>query len=136
MNNLAAAYDEVKQFDKAEMLHREELPLLKQKSGGDSPAYAGALAALGLNLLRQKKWTEAEPQLRECLVIREKQQPDVWTTFNTKSMLGEALLGQKKYADAEPLLLAGYEGLKQRQKMLPETNQDPSRRSPRAAGAT
>jgi hypothetical protein len=28
-------------------------------------------------------------------------------------------LGQKKYADAEPLLLAGYEGLKAREKTIP-----------------
>ena len=28
-------------------------------------------------------------------------------------------MGQKKYADAEPLLLAGYEGLKQREKTIP-----------------
>ncbi len=34
-------------------------------------------------------------------------------------MLGGALLGQKKYADAEPLLLAGYEGMKQREKTIP-----------------
>jgi eukaryotic-like serine/threonine-protein kinase len=57
--------------------------------------------------------------LRECLAIREKTQPDVWSTFNTKSMLGEALLGQKKYADAEPLLLAGYEGIKKREAKIP-----------------
>ena len=38
---------------------------------------------------------------------------------NTKSQLGGALLGQKKYADAEPLLLAGYEGMKQREKTIP-----------------
>ncbi len=31
-----------------------------------------------------------------------------------------ALLGQKRYADAEPLLLAGYEGMRQREKMIPE----------------
>ncbi len=30
------------------------------------------------------------------------------------------LLGQKKYAEAEPLLLAGYEGTKQREKTIPE----------------
>jgi hypothetical protein len=119
MNNLAGAYDEVKQFDKAELLFRERLPLVQQKSGGDSPAYAGALALLGLNLLHQKKWTDAEPLLRECLAIREKTQPDVWSTFNTKSLLGGALLGQKKYADAEPLLLAGYEGMKQREAKIP-----------------
>ena len=51
--------------------------------------------------------------------IREKTQPDAWTTFNTQSMLGGALLGQKKYADAEPLLLAGYEGMKQREETIP-----------------
>jgi hypothetical protein len=43
-----------------------------------------------------------------------KEGTDAWTTVNTKSLLGGALLGQKKYADAEPLLLAGYEGMKQR----------------------
>src|SRR5580704_10689867 len=67
----------------------------------NSAAYAGELAALGLNLLRQEKGTEAEPLLRECLTIRDKIEPDDWRTFNTKSMLGAALLGQKKYADAE-----------------------------------
>ncbi len=29
------------------------------------------------------------------------------------------MLGQKKSADAEPLLLAGYEGMKQREKTMP-----------------
>ncbi len=44
--------------------------------------------------------------------------PEAWTTFNTKSLLGGALAGQKTYADAEPLLLAGYEGMKQREKTI------------------
>ncbi len=86
----------------------------------DSPELGGVLAQLGLALLQQKKWTESEPLLRECLAIREKTQPEVWSTFNTQSMLGGALLGQKKYADAEPLLLAGYVGMKQREKTIPE----------------
>ena len=38
-------------------------------------------------------------------------------------MLGGALLGQKKYADAEPLLLAGYEGLKEREGKIPANSQ-------------
>jgi hypothetical protein len=92
---------------------------VQQKSGGDSPAYAGALATLGLNLMHQKEWTDAEPLLRESLAILEKKEPDVWSTFNTKSLLGGALLGQKKYADAEPLLLAGYKGMNQRETMIP-----------------
>jgi hypothetical protein len=119
MNNLAGGYEAVKHYDQAERLHRERLPFVKQKSGGESPAYADALASFGGNLLDQEKWVEAEPLLRECLSIREKKLPEDWRTFNSKSLLGGALLGQKKYTDAEPLLLKGYEGMKAREKTIP-----------------
>jgi hypothetical protein len=46
--------------------------------------------------------------------------PVAWTAFNTKSLLGGTPLGQEKYADAEPLFLACYEGMKQREKTIPE----------------
>src|SRR5262249_42490967 len=58
-------------------------------------------------------------KLRECLAIRQRIQPDDWTTFDTRSLLGEALLGQKKYAEAEPLLLEGNEGMKKREAQIP-----------------
>ena len=86
----------------------------------DSPELAGQLAMFSVTLLTIKAWDEAEPLIREALTIREKVEPDDWRTFNTKSMLGGALLGQKKYAESEPLLLAGYEGLKQRETTIPE----------------
>jgi choice-of-anchor C domain-containing protein len=41
--------------------------------------------------------------------------------FGIKSLLGGALLGRKKYADAEPLLLAGYEGMREREDTIPPT---------------
>ncbi len=63
---------------------------------------------------------DAEPTLRKCLEIRLRDEPGLWTTFHTKSLLGGSLLGQKKYAAAEPLLLAGYEGMKQREDQLPK----------------
>ena len=91
----------------------------------DSPQLGVLLAQGGLVLLGQKKWSDAEPLLRECLAIRAKTQPDGWLTFNTQSMLGGALLGQKKYAEAEPLLLKGYKGMKQREKTIPPPAQDP-----------
>jgi hypothetical protein len=46
-------------------------------------------------------------------------EPEDWRTFNTKSLLGGAMLGQKIYPEAEPLLLAGYEGMKQREDKIP-----------------
>jgi hypothetical protein len=77
------------------------------------------LAQLGVSLSKQRKWAEAETILRECLTIREKAQPDQWSTFTTRSMLGGSLLGQQKFADAEPLILAGYEGMKAREVTIP-----------------
>jgi len=96
----------------------QQLPEARKSLPKDSPQLAGLLAQIGMGLLEEKKWVEAEPLIRKCLAIREKTQPDVWSMFNTQSMLGGALLGQKKYADAEPL--AGYEGMKQREKTIPE----------------
>jgi hypothetical protein len=98
---------------------QEQLPEARQALPKDSPPRAGLLAPIGLELQTQNNGSEAEPHRRECLAIHGKTQPDVWSSFNTKSLLGGALLGQKKYADAEPLLLAGYEGLKQREKTIP-----------------
>ena len=81
----------------------------------ESPSHASALAINGSVLLSQNKPVEAELKLRKCLAIRQKLQPDHWTTFEAKSLLGEALLAQKKYAEAEPLLLSGYQDMKKRQ---------------------
>ena len=114
--SIVIAFEEIGQHARAEPLRRAEVEIARKPNGW---AVSGALAELGLNLLQQNKYAEVEPLLRECLEIRVKLQSDVWFTFNTKSMLGGALLGQKKYADAEPLLLAGYEGMKQREKTIP-----------------
>ncbi len=90
-----------------------------EKGGDGGTSVASALEHFGQQQLSQHNYSDAEPPLRDCLKIRQAKQPDVWTTFNTQSLLGEALLGQKKYTDAEPLLLKGYEGMKQREKTIP-----------------
>jgi DNA-binding SARP family transcriptional activator len=118
VTNTITAYEEARQYKQAEAWQRRWLAVVKDKAGPQSPAYAGELAGLGLLLLKQEKWTDAEAALKHCLVLRQKTQPQAWTTFNTMSMLGGALLGQKKYA-AEPLMLKGYEGMKQREKTIP-----------------
>ncbi|HWG44506.1 MAG TPA: serine/threonine-protein kinase [Gemmataceae bacterium] len=109
-NKLAIAYRLARRPDEAGRLFNHDY---------DSPARASALAVDGSVLLSQKKPTEAELKLRECLAIRQKVQPNDWTTFNAKSLLGEALLDQKKYVDAEPLLLSGYKGMKQHEDKIP-----------------
>jgi hypothetical protein len=116
---LAIRYEAAGQLDKAERLYRESSARARKEFGAEHLRTASALAMLGLNLLKQRKWAEAEPIIRECLEIRTKKDPNTWSTFNTKSMLGAVFLGQKKYPEAEPLLLAGYEGLKAQKAKIP-----------------
>lgn len=116
---LAKAYEGQRQFVKAESLLRENLQSRQRVYVPDWPETMEAMARLGVNLIEQGKFTEAEPLLRECLAIREKTEPDAWTTFNTQSLLGAALLGQKKFTEAEPLLRKGYESMKAREKTIP-----------------
>jgi hypothetical protein len=116
---LLIAYSKAGKSAEAAALAKELLAEARKALRRESAQLAGTLAQHGLMLLQAKAFSGAEPLLRECLAIREKQQPQTWTTFNTQSLLGGALLGQKKYQGAEPLLMAGYEGMKAREKTIP-----------------
>jgi serine/threonine protein kinase/tetratricopeptide (TPR) repeat protein len=117
---LLDAYAKAGEKAKGINLCRETLDYVRRSLPNGSPKLAAPLATSGLALLRIEAFAEAEPLIRECLAIREKHDADAWTTFNTQSMLGGALLGQKKHHDAEPLLIKGYEGMKQREQMMPK----------------
>src|SRR5262249_52418140 len=112
-------YEQVKQYAQVAKAWRGMVDSARKHCPADDPRLATDLAKIGLYFLKADQPAEAEPPLRESLAIREKKEPGVWTTFNTRSMLGAALLGQKKYAAAEPLLLAGYKGMKAREKTIP-----------------
>ena len=102
MNNLARAYLAGKQLTGCRSSRRSSPAAEAVETR--HPQFAGLLGQ-GRPLGMKFGSTPAEEMLRECLAIREKKEPEAWTTFDTKSMLGGALLGQKKYAEAEPLLL-------------------------------
>jgi serine/threonine protein kinase len=112
MGRLAHFYEAHGQLDKAEALRREILGKLRKLNGEESSANKQALAFLADNLLKQHKYADAEPLLRECLALRETHKKDNLSTSSARSLLGAALLGQKKYAEAEPLLMQGYDGMK------------------------
>jgi tetratricopeptide (TPR) repeat protein len=116
---LGVAYEKAGQLTKAESLYRETLETVRQRHKEASSYSAELQYILAGSLLNQHRYAEAEPLLRECLKFREQNQPDHWATFGTKSRLGGSLLRQKKYGEAEPLLLAGYEGMKQREGKIP-----------------
>ena len=132
LDTLAAAYAEAGQFTNAVNTQKEAIALLKDEESKRDYASRlklyeanlpyrdhGLLAEMVKALLEREKFAEAEPLAREWLAIREKEMPDDWLTSNARSLLGSSLLGQKKYAEAEPLLVAGHEGMKQREAKIP-----------------
>jgi serine/threonine protein kinase len=121
MVHLARAYDVARKYSEAALLCQEALAIQRRQMPVDELALTGPLSTLGLIRLHAGRLGEAEPLLREHLAISQKKQPDNWKTFDAQSMLGGALLGQQKYAEAEPMLLAGYEGMRQRATKIPAT---------------
>jgi serine/threonine protein kinase len=119
LSELAKTYRMMNKLDTAEPLLRELVTARKKVHGVNHVETANALAEWGLNLLEQRRFAEAEAALRDCMKTRVQLEPNAWTTFDTKSMLGAVLLGQKKFADAEPLLLEGYQGMNDREKIIP-----------------
>jgi len=122
---LLEAYAAAGKFDAAIPIVKSELAKARATNPPASPQLASALSSIATYMLPLNQFAEAEPILRECVAIREKNQPNVWSTFNAQSLLGGALLGQKKYASAEPLLLAGYQGIKERQSQVPASSTRP-----------
>jgi serine/threonine protein kinase len=116
---LADSYARAGKGEKAVTVVNEILADARKQSPNQLPQLAVQLAVVASSLRQAKALPEAESLLRESLTIGEKTQPDAWTTFNAKSLLGGALMDQRKYAEAEPLLLAGYEGMKQREAKMP-----------------
>ena len=72
---------------------------------------ARSIASLGAD---HKYTSEYKDSLAKAV-----ERADDWQTYNTKSMLGGRLIGRKEFAQAEALLLAGYEGMKQREARIP-----------------
>jgi tetratricopeptide (TPR) repeat protein len=122
--DLAIAYRDAGQPAKALPLLRESFDARHANGGRGFPWTQVALGALADTSTQLGDHALAEPPLRELLAVQEKEQPAAWTTFHTKARLGVCLLGQKKYSAAEPLLLAGYEGLKQRETQVVAARKD------------
>ncbi|MFK7820096.1 MAG: tetratricopeptide repeat protein, partial [Planctomycetaceae bacterium] len=119
---LLDAYAQAGQKTDATKLAAELLQTARPQVPPDSTQLTRLLVRYGQMLLKVEAFAEAEPILRECLVIREKSLPDSWLTANSKSLVGATLLGQEKYDEAEPLLLTGYEEMQQRKATMKPAN--------------
>jgi tetratricopeptide (TPR) repeat protein len=119
MSDLALLYEKQGKYTEAESLLLKVLGVRQRVLGSKHPDTATALTLLTQIRLQQKKYAEAEPVIREALNRYDEKIPDSWRRYHSQSLLGASLAGQGKYAEAEPSLLAGYQGMLQRQATIP-----------------
>lgn len=67
----------------------------------------------------QRKFAQAEGTLQRVCSAYVDAKLDVWQRYSCDALLGESLVAQKRFSEAEPLLLAGYDGLRQRETSVP-----------------
>jgi serine/threonine protein kinase len=115
MGSLAGLYEKDQQLEKADLKYRETVAFTRGAGNTNPPTSTistwAALKSYGMFLLRQKRYGEAEENLREALQLREAQWPVNWINFDLQSLRGAAALGEGRLSDAEDLLLKGYNGI-------------------------
>jgi tetratricopeptide (TPR) repeat protein len=115
MNSLVMTYFESLDHNaEAVRLAREMLAIQRRRLASNDLRLAQALKQLAWTLIQAGRPAEAEPLVRECLIIYEQRQPNSTSTYYTRGLLGATLRRQGKYGEAEPLLRNALENLMQK----------------------
>jgi eukaryotic-like serine/threonine-protein kinase len=119
MNELARLYWDEHKYAHAEALYIKVLELQRRVLGAEQPRRLSSMTDLAALYLEQGRYTQAEALLREALNGFEKVMPNDWGRYSCQSLLGASLAAQEQYAEAERLLLSGYEGMLDREAIMP-----------------
>ncbi|HQR06378.1 MAG TPA: serine/threonine-protein kinase [Gemmatales bacterium] len=115
---LGEVYRRQSKNDDARQILEKASAGLKKSIGTEHPVIGVCKLSLGHVLYTEKKFDRAEIELRDALSIFEKQTPNHFYLYETKSLLG-ATLTRIHPIEAESLLKAGYQGLKSQVSTLP-----------------
>ena len=110
---LADALEAQNDWTDAEKWRRFVIDAATRNHPDDGTRRAGALCALGHNLLRQNRPPEAEASLSDGLSLyKDSDRSESWPRWNAQGLLAEAISADpNRYAEAEPLLLECAEQL-------------------------
>ena len=119
MKELAVLKRSQGKYADADALFASVLDARRRVLGPAHPDTLEVMTSLGEVRLEQKQYTGAEPLLREALTNYESAASDSWQRYRSQSLLGAVLSAQGRYAEAETLLIAGYQGMVQRESAVP-----------------
>ena len=125
---LGACYRDLDRVAESRRILEDALTLYEAEFGRETgpPGSALILTDLGLTLIRESRFTEAEAVLRRSLARYDHDEmKPLHLRLNPRaraaSGLGRALAGQGKFAEAEPLVLQAFQELKAREPRLAGT---------------
>lgn len=119
MNELARLYWDERKYAYAEALYIKVLELQRRVLGAEQPRRLSSMTDLAALYLEQGRYTQAEALLHQALNGFERATPNDWDRYRSQSLLGASLAAQGQYAEAERLLLSGYEGMLDREAIMP-----------------
>lgn len=120
MNNLGLLWTwQPEKFAAAEQMLAETAEARSRVLGAAHPDTLSSWVQLGTAQMLERKYAEAEATLRRTCDAYAAARLDSWQRYSCQALLGESLAGQKRFNEAEPLVLAGYEGMRQRASSIP-----------------
>lgn len=110
LNNLGIAIGMRGDHGRAEKLHREALEILRRGGKDSTPDYVQTLSSIAAVMDLQRRYTEAEPILREVLQRRLQQfGPRHQRTIWSQIALAHNLHYQQRYPEAETTIVSAIE---------------------------
>jgi serine/threonine protein kinase len=119
MQNLARIYQDEGKYEQAESVYLKALAGRRRSLGPGHPDTLLTLRNLASFYLDRGNYLQAETHARAALAMFEKTKPEGWERYYSQTLVGASLAGKKEYSQAEPLLVAGYDGMTQRQASIP-----------------
>jgi hypothetical protein len=119
MSDQAELYESEAKYAQSEAIFTKVLEARRRVLGPRHPDTLESLASLARVRIQLQNWGAAEPLAREAVTAYQKTASNDWKRYDAESVLGASLAGQHKYAEAEPLLVSGYEGMVQREMLIP-----------------
>lgn len=119
VNNLAAVFQAAGRYAKAEPLFVKALAGRRHTLGPEHPDTLRTLRNLARLYIDEGQYLQAEIPANEALTLYQKTNSSGWEQYYAQSLVGVSLAGVNNYDQAEPLLLAGYEGMSQKESSIP-----------------
>lgn len=106
--------DSLERLGKPEQAEELRRKISTDLSNGDPDAQQLALSRLANNLNMQKKYTEAEPYILQCMKLQQSSsRKPTWEQAKLNTIHADTLTGLRQYEPAEKLLHQGWQMLKQ-----------------------